>query len=315
MIELMFETVTDLRERLGEVVAGFDPALVDGARAARLVEEFAAIERLAGAGRVLAARRVAESGAWKRDGDRSAAHWMARKTGTSVGAAVGTPETARRLEELPATEDALRTGLLSGPQAEEIASAAAADPDAEDQLLDVAATEGLVGLRERCRRVRAAACADETARHRAIHASRYLRHREADGAFRMELRSTVDVGGEILAALEPYRERIFAQARTAGRRDRAGRFRAAGDRARARRPHRARARPRRDRRDLRDPRRRTRPRRHRQGDGRRRHRLRDPHHGRRGHPRRAPGTTSHRRPAPRPGSPRPHLCRARLRSA
>lgn len=35
----------------------------------------------------------------------------------------------------------------------------------------------------------------------------------------MELRSTVEVGGEILAALEPYRERIFAQARAHGRRE------------------------------------------------------------------------------------------------
>ncbi len=46
-----------------------------------------AIERLAAAAKTLLAERVDESRAWARDGDRSSAEYLARKAGTSVGAA------------------------------------------------------------------------------------------------------------------------------------------------------------------------------------------------------------------------------------
>jgi hypothetical protein len=217
----MFEHATAGVLCLRKAVASFEPHCVRGDDAARLVEVFAEAERLAAAGKALAARRVEETNAWRRSGHRSAANWLAAKTGSSVGAAVGALETARRLEDLPATSDAHRAGRLSEAQVREIASAAAAQPAAEADLLGAAATEGLGGLREQCRRARAAgSAADEAAHHRAIHRSRHLRHwTDADGAFRMDLRTTADAGATILAGLTPLQEKAFAAARAAGRRE------------------------------------------------------------------------------------------------
>src|SRR5439155_1122335 len=147
-------------------------------------------------------------------------HWLARHTGTSVGQAVTTLETAARLRELPALDAAYRAGALSPVQANEIASAAAADPAAERELVDVAATEGVPGLRERCRRVKAAATPDEAARHEAIRRTRSLRHwTDPDGVFRLDGRLLPEDGAELLAGLEPLRARIFVEARAAGRRE------------------------------------------------------------------------------------------------
>ena len=54
-------------------------------------------ERLSVAGG-LAARRVQDAVSWKRDGHRSAAHWLAASTGVSVAAASRSLQTARELE-------------------------------------------------------------------------------------------------------------------------------------------------------------------------------------------------------------------------
>ncbi|HZJ50721.1 MAG TPA: hypothetical protein VFF07_07665 [Actinomycetota bacterium] len=63
--------------------------MLESEAAASLMDRFAHIERTAAAGRTLCAGRVADSGAWRKDGDRSAAQWVARTTKTSVGQAVG----------------------------------------------------------------------------------------------------------------------------------------------------------------------------------------------------------------------------------
>src|SRR5205807_10634857 len=65
--------------------------------------------------------------------------------------------------------------------------------DALPILLTVARDDGFA-LRDKCRRVKAAAAPDEMARHRAIHASRSLRHcSDPDGAGRLEGRFTPEV--------------------------------------------------------------------------------------------------------------------------
>jgi len=175
-IEPMFDEVKRARELLKEAVAALDPEVLDAGWAKELVAEFAGIERVAAAGKALAARRVASSGAWRKEGDRSPAHWMARTTKTPVGAAAGVLETAARVKELPRTEEALRSGRLNEIQAKEVASAASADPAAEGELLEAAETETVFGLRERCARVRAAALSDEVARYENVRNRRRLRH-------------------------------------------------------------------------------------------------------------------------------------------
>ena len=216
----MFDKVKQARQLMKDAVAELDPDVLEAKSSARLVEDFAEIERLAAAGKALAARRMAASGVWRKDGDRSAAHWMARHTGTSVGHAVATIETAQRLAELPATENAVRKGKLSEVQVKEIASAAAADPGAEQKLLGVASRDGVATLREQCARVKAAANNDENARYDKIHRGRYLRHySDAEGGFRLDARLTPDAGAVVVAALEPLKDKIFRDARKQGRRE------------------------------------------------------------------------------------------------
>ena len=209
----------DVEAVLREAVAGLEPERLDAHAAVDLVDTFATIEKLAGAGKALAARRVAASNLWRGAGERSAAHWLARRAGASVGAAMATLETAERLQELPGVDSAVRAGELSAVQANEIASAAAADPGAEAELL-ATASDGVAGLREKCRQVKAAAAPDELARHRALHASRSLRHwSDPDGAGRLEGRFTPEVLAELLVALEPHEAEVFREARAEGRRE------------------------------------------------------------------------------------------------
>src|SRR5207247_7094316 len=176
----------EMEAELREFVAALEPETLPAEAAAGLVDSFATIEKLGAAGKALAARRVADSNLWRGAGERSAAHWLARRAGSSVGNAMATLETARRLGELPAVDAAMRAGELSAPQANAIASAAGADANAGAELVDVARNDGVAGLKDKCRRVKAAAAPDEMARHRAIHASRSLRHwNDPDGAGRL----------------------------------------------------------------------------------------------------------------------------------
>ncbi len=185
----MFSTVLAADNLLRKALDELEPRCFDGDDAARLLKLFAEAERLATAGKAMMARRVEETNRWRRDGARSAADWLAAMTGSSVGAAAGTLETARRLEKLPATAEAQRQGRLSEVQARELAAAATAKPGAEADLLRAAQSEPVAALRQRCACVKVAAH-DEAARHRRIHQERRLRYwNDADGAFRMDLRT------------------------------------------------------------------------------------------------------------------------------
>src|SRR6266496_3788292 len=105
---------------LKRVLDRLEPGTLDVAQCKRAVDLYSQAERLAVAGRGVVARRVEEAVSWKRDGHRSAAHWLASATGVSVGAAARSLQTARELEELPETADAFRAGELSEAQATRI---------------------------------------------------------------------------------------------------------------------------------------------------------------------------------------------------
>lgn len=214
--------VTDLRRALAATVERLDLGMVLPADAVRLVEEGALIERLGLAIKTLASARVAESGGWRGDGDRSPEEWLARKTGTTTGDAAATVSTGQLLRDLPATTGAVQRGELSGPQVREIAGAAAIDPAAEHRLLEQAAAGSLGELREACKRTRAAADPDPDATQRRIHARRSLRSWvDAEGVGHAHLTGTPSAIGRIMAAVQHRAEKVFAEARTAGRRERA----------------------------------------------------------------------------------------------
>ncbi|MGI8426374.1 MAG: HNH endonuclease signature motif containing protein [Actinomycetota bacterium] len=205
--------VQDLAHRLR-------PEELDAEFAKELVVDFAKMEHSAAAAKALAARRVSNSGSWRLDGDRSAAGWMARRTGSSEGNAIAVLETANRLSGLSATDEAVRSGELSEVQAIEIASAASARPSSEKELLEVAKFEGVKRLKEHCNKVKAAAAGDERGRYESIRRTRYLRTwSDHMGAFCLEAKLTPDAGASLLAALEPFKREIAKQASKLGRKE------------------------------------------------------------------------------------------------
>ena len=211
----MLDRLKDSVATIRAVVSSFDSSL-DVKRAAELVEVFAELERLATAGRTLAGRAVERSTVWRDEGFSTPARWMAAKAQTTLGAAVATIETGRRLEELPATRTTFAAGGLSGLQAAEIAAAAAADPSSELALLETAGSGTVNQLREQCRSVIAAADRDQDADER-LHRSRYLRHWiDRDGSVRVDAKYPPDMVAPLIAMVDARARRLREQARRAG---------------------------------------------------------------------------------------------------
>lgn len=201
-----FEVPRQAVSEISAYLAQLDPDLVTTTQATELYRLFAELTRLGSAGQMLLSPRVAQSDTWKNEGHRSAASWLAKESGTGLGDAFGSLETAQRLESLPRTAEALRNGKLSAPQVREIAAAAARDLSVEGELLEAATTGTLKGLKDRCRRVRAASgsAEAENARYEAIRTSRYFRHwSDVDGAFRGEFKLTPDAGEVAVVAGGP----------------------------------------------------------------------------------------------------------------
>lgn len=186
---------TPLGELLGQirsVVAEIDPEELDAIDAAQIVEQCAEAERLLAALRVLAAGTLQNKALWRREGFRSAAAWMASKTGAAVGPAIATLEMLEHLDHLPATAAAFRAGRLSEAQAREIVEAASLAPEAEEELLAAAEKLSLRGLQEQCRRVEATAI-DMEDRYRRVHARRRYRvWVDRQGFARLSIRGTPD---------------------------------------------------------------------------------------------------------------------------
>jgi hypothetical protein len=208
--------------QLRRVLSRLEPALLSGPQAVSLVEWFATVERLAAAGKAKVAARAVATNQWRRSGDRSPEHWLARLSGTTVGAAKDVLDTARRLEQLPETDRAVRSGRLSPQQASAVAEAATADPHSERSLLAAAPEESLAELRGRAERVKAAArsAEDEAAREERIRRSRSLRRSTApDGAHELHARGTAADIATFWSRLQPFVDDQFKAARAEGRRE------------------------------------------------------------------------------------------------
>ncbi len=216
----VFDWTGRIRRHLTVVLAQeLDMADATGEEAAQAVEEFAEIERLAAVAKVRAARRVAETEAYKRSGDKDAAGWFARTTGSSKRDAERSLAAAKSLDDLDATREAAERGELSEQQLREIADAATANPAAEQDLLDAAKTETFAGLKDRALKAKASA-GDRRTRHERIRLSRYVRHGvDREGAFWMSVRNTADVGARMVAVLRRHEDEIFERNRGAGIRE------------------------------------------------------------------------------------------------
>jgi uncharacterized protein DUF222 len=201
------------------LVRALEPAAVALPDALPMWEAFDRIERSAATAKLLLTARVDESRAAQRSGHRDTAELLAKKAGTSTGAARRQLETARKLRELPATGEALRNGDLSADQAEVVAGAASANPGAEWSLLEQARAVSFAELREEGLHARVQVEGREATQRR-IHAARRLRTwTDAEGAWNLSARGTVVDGSKVMRALKPIIDTVFREARQDGRRD------------------------------------------------------------------------------------------------
>lgn len=202
----------ELSPLVHSVAGGVDVDGLDVSEAVRLVEQCAEAERVLAALRVVVAATLENKAVWRREGYRSAAAWMASKTGTPVASAVSTLEMAKLLPELPVLAAAFRGGLLSEVQAKEIADVASEVPDAEAQLVEAAGKLTLRGLRDECQRVEAAALIDEEDRYRRVHKHRHVRGwvRRGVGHFKAEM--TPDELARVMARVDDRTNDIVVEA-------------------------------------------------------------------------------------------------------
>lgn len=219
------ESLAEAISLLESFVSAFEPGRYSGEDAAVLVDRFARGEHLCATGKALSARRAAETELFRQDGHRSAAEWLAGKTGESLGAAAGSLRLADQMEHHRGLGDALRSGELSQTRARQVADVLQVDPHSEDELVEAAKDPNETNrqLADRCLRAKAKArsAEDDHAAYERIRAARYLRHyTDRDGAFRLEGLFTPDAGAKVLAALKPTGTVLFDEARKQGRRER-----------------------------------------------------------------------------------------------
>ncbi|MFI5047021.1 MAG: DUF222 domain-containing protein [Acidimicrobiia bacterium] len=213
----VFEKLRSAERLLGEVAADLDVDAVDVEGAKKLVDLFTCCERFAVAGRGLAAGRVAKAVNWKQSAHRNPAEWLASATGVSVGAAARELDTARKLEDLPATAKAFRSGELSEAQAAEIAASASVDPEAEERLLETVRDGATFRtVRDQCRETAMRATEDE-AKTRWLHDTRSAcTYTDTDGHLVVRSELSPDVGARVRSVIERKTDEIFRAARAAG---------------------------------------------------------------------------------------------------
>ena len=209
--------IGDLRQQVGAYAAAFDPSACTVEQCREVVEQAAAIERMAATVKARAAARVAGSGSWRAEGARSAAHDLAAKTGTTVGAARETLETGAALAELSVLAKAASRGELSMTQAASIASVRTVVPEAVPTLIDRAKQTTVAELREECARTVAARQPDPDAARDKVREARSLRTwAHSSGARVLQLMDAPDVIARVLVDIAPAREALHAQARQRG---------------------------------------------------------------------------------------------------
>jgi hypothetical protein len=219
MSEIGVSELRTLREGAAATLRAVDPERFDGGASVRALRELAQLKHVVAEAEGRMARRVDASMIWTRKGTKSAAQFVAKVTGTSVGTAATVLETAERLETLPIAAQAYKEGRLSAAQVATVANAAIDAPDAESDLVMTAKDAPLASLRDHAQRVKARGT-DLLARDRRIHAERQLREwTDGGGAWHLSATGTGTDGARIMAALKTEANAVFDEARRAGQRE------------------------------------------------------------------------------------------------
>ena len=196
--------ITIGQELLGQC-EGLDPDAVPLPEVMALFAELDAMDRLIAGAKLRLARRLDDAGVAARTGARSTAEYLAKATGTSVGAARDVLVTSQRLAGQTVADEALAKGLLSGAQARLVTDAAAVAPDAERGLVDTAQRTSVKDLKAKCGQIKANAHPDPAAHREALRRARTCRTwTDSEGAWNLHLRHLPEVGAEIDALLAPF---------------------------------------------------------------------------------------------------------------
>jgi hypothetical protein len=194
-----------LRE-LREAAAAFDADRWSGDDCALLAEELAATQKACAAAAARAAARAVEC-------RRGSVEWVARTTGVTPGQARESLATVAALAECPATRDAVAAGAVSMAQAREIAAAEAAVPGAELELLDVAASTGMAGLRAASRRVVLGSIDRDVLHQRQVAARSVVHWVDGEGMVAGRFRLPPEVGVPFANRLDAETDRLQRAAR------------------------------------------------------------------------------------------------------
>ncbi|CAB4963296.1 unannotated protein [freshwater metagenome] len=212
----MLDRLRNAHTELQSAKAAIEVDVVDAAGARELVGLADEVRRSGDALRTVAVGQVERTNGWRGQGAKSISEWLSIETDCAHYEAQSVVVLAGQLQHLPVTQAALRSGELSGTQAIEVARGAIVAPNTETQLLNLATYATVRDLRDATNRVVAAAT-DEAERHRQVHKSRSLKWWVGeDGACNLKGRMTVANGALVKAALAPFEDSIFKQARKSG---------------------------------------------------------------------------------------------------
>jgi hypothetical protein len=212
--------LSDVLASARTAVSALDVDALSGLDAATVFETGAELERLGAALKVLVASKVAASDNWARAGHRSPEEWMAKTSGTSVGQAKLAAETAKRVEELPATRAAVQSGELSLAQVAAVSEAAVAAPHKESELLAAAKTETVKSLQDKARRVvldSRGSVEERYARQRKLRS--FSSWTDDEGMVAGRFRLTPDAGAALVNRIRAEADRQYRQAYREGRRE------------------------------------------------------------------------------------------------
>ncbi len=147
-------------------------------------------------------------GGWKDGGYGSCAEWLAWRIGIKIGPARERVRTARALESLPQTADALRDGRISYAKARALTRVAT--PECEAELLEYARAGSAAKLEQRVRMWKMLSRDEELTAEQARHRSRaFSMFVDGDGMHVVKGRLEPEVGAVLMRAVEAASDALF----------------------------------------------------------------------------------------------------------
>ncbi|MCY4646181.1 MAG: DUF222 domain-containing protein [Gammaproteobacteria bacterium] len=154
-------------------------------------------------------------GGWKDGGFSSCAEWLAWRLGMTIGPARERVRTARALENLPETADALAAGSISYTKVRALTRVAT--PEREAELLEFARAASAARLEQRVRMWKKLSRDEELTAEEARHRSRtFSVFVDGDGMYVVKGRLEPEVGAVLMRAVEAASDALFRREGDAG---------------------------------------------------------------------------------------------------